>query len=367
MRKFFQTLQLVFIMSIVALCLCSCVKIDVHIETSARQSTEPPNRLSECTPDLPLAPDNMPNIENEGLKVSLPTITKQPVSENVESGSRTWIISQADGADGMRWFFRRPDATENYNISNTLSALSGLELEVLDKGTLALRNIPAEMDGWSVCAEFYNAAGSVFSQWAVIKVVNNLELYKPILDNLRYVVDVYNCETEYNEDLDPYRLNSGFGFTGVDGAGYKLEDLDNNGVEELIIGYREGSPGICGIFTLRDNYPVILARSSGRALLKYAGGNRIYYSRGPGESGTVIDTVYEVNGAVLDTECCCFTFLDSDDVYKSYYAEGIDVVNLEGSNSIEQYRVSDSEAERLHREIADSVTLVPITDLVPVT
>ena len=366
MKKSFRVLMFALGMTMAVQCLCACVQIDIHIEPEKEQASDSPVRLSECTPELPLVPDDMPNVENEGLKISLPTITKQPVGESVERGSRTWIISQADGADGMRWFFRKPEAEENCNISQTLSALPGLELEVLDKGTLALRNIPEQMDGWSVCAEFYNASGSVFSQWAVIKVVNSLELYKPILDNLRYVVDVYNCETEYNEEFDPYRLNSGFGFMGVDGAGYKLADLDNNGVEELIIGYREGSPGICGIFTLRDNYPVVLGRSSGRAFLNYAGGNRIYYSRGPGGAGTVINTIYEVNGAVLDTVCSCFTAMDYDDVYKSYYAEGVDVVNLEGTESITRYRISDSDAEKLHREIADSVTLVPITGLTPI-
>ena len=365
MGKSLQALLILLMLSM-TLCLCSCVEVDIHIEPAAKQSTDTEIRLSECTPDLPLAPDNLPHIENEDLNISLPTITKQPISENVEIGSRTWLISQADGADGMRWYFRQPDNTVDYDVTNALSALPGLELEVLDKGTLALRKIPIEMDGWSVRAEFYNAAGNVYSDWAVIKVVDTLELYKPILDNLRYVVAVYNCETEYNEDFDPYRLNSGFGFTGADGAGYKLVDLDNNGVEELIIGYREGSPGICGIFTLRDNYPVVLGRSSGRAFLSYAGGNRIYYSRGPGGSGTLINTIYEVNGAALDTVRSCFTAMDYDDVYKSYYAEGIDVVNLEGSNLIEQYRISDSEAEDLHREIADSVTPVPITDLIPV-
>ena len=365
MGKSLQALLILLMLSM-TLCLCSCVEVDIHIEPAAKQPADTGIRMSECTPDLPLVPDNLPHIENENLNISLPTITKQPISENVEIGSRTWLISQADGADGMRWYFRQPDDTKDYDITNTLSALPGLELEVLDKGTLALRNIPIEMDGWSVRAEFYNAAGSVYSDWAVIKVVDTLELYKPILENLQYIIDVYNNETEYNADFDPYSLNNCFGFTGVEGVGYKLADLDNNGVKELILGYGNGDPGMCGIFTLRDNFPVVLARSSGRSFLSYAGDNRIYYRSGPGGSATKIDTVYEVNGAVLDTVCCCFSFIDADNIYKSYYSEGVDVVNLEGSNLIEQYRVSDSEAENLHREIADSVTPVPITDLIPV-
>ncbi len=362
MRKFLLillTLSITFI-------LCSCVKIDIHIEPSAKQYEKNVIHLSECTPDLPLVPENMPNIENESKNIPLPVITKQPVGENVESGSRTWLISQADSADGMRWHFRQPDTTVDYDITSTLSALPGLELEVLDKGTLALRNIPAEMDDWSIRAEFYNAAGSVYSDWAVIKVVNTLELYKPIFDNLRYIIDVYNNETQYAAANDKYSLNNCFGYTGVDGVGYKLDDLDNNGVKELILGYSNGSPEICGIFTLRDNYPVVLGRSSGRSFLRYAGGNRLYYSCGAGGPSIKINTIYEVNGAVLDTVRCCFSFLDADDIFKSYYAEGIDVVNLEGSNSIENYRISDSEAETLHNTIANSVTLKPLTDLIPV-
>lgn len=363
MRKFILTLIVLSML----FSLCSCIKVEISIEPPEIQASDSKIKLSECTPNLPLVPEGVPNIEGEGTSISKPKVIKQPISENVESGSRTWLISQADDAEGMRWYFKPPEGIEEFNIYEAQAELPGIELETLDKGTLALRNIPIEMDGWSARAEFYNASGSVFSDWAVINVVDTEVLYKPILENLKYIIDVYNGTTTYEAISDPYSLRNCFGFIGVEGAGYMLEDLDNNGVRELIIGYRNGNPEIAGIFTLRDNYPVVLGRSSGRVFLSYAGENKIYYSCGPGGPGKVINTIYEVNGAVLNTVRCCYSFMDNDNVYKSYYSEGLDVVNLEGSDEIEQYRISDSEAQTLHTEIAESVVPVPLTDLIPVS
>lgn len=97
-------------------------------------------------------------------------IIKSPTGETVNEGESTSFISRAENAEKIIWHIVSPDAGLNLIVKEALQYFSGLEITGAGTEKLYLGNIPYEMNGWSVCAEFTDAGGSVFSEAAVLKV-----------------------------------------------------------------------------------------------------------------------------------------------------------------------------------------------------
>ncbi|MGI5976116.1 MAG: PKD domain-containing protein [Candidatus Limivicinus sp.] len=100
-------------------------------------------------------------------------ITKQPTGETVDAGGSALFIAKADNAKSHVWRIVSKDTTQTVTAKEAPGFFRGLNVSGADTDTLALSNIPASMDGWSVECKFTGNDGSVlFTNGAVIRVKN---------------------------------------------------------------------------------------------------------------------------------------------------------------------------------------------------
>ena len=80
-------------------------------------------------------------------------ITKNPRSETVPAGGKTWFIAHADNAVSLTWRCVDKDGF-SVSLEDALAQHPGLTLEVLEDDTIAVGNIPLSFDGWGIQARF---------------------------------------------------------------------------------------------------------------------------------------------------------------------------------------------------------------------
>jgi hypothetical protein len=113
--------------------------------------------------------------EGPAEKDPIPTITKSPTSETVEAGGSCWFSAKHEHAILAEWFFVEPGWTDEASINEISYKDIGTKfpkLTVVDgnRGTMLLKNIPAEMDGWQVFCRFSNDSGAADTSWATIHI-----------------------------------------------------------------------------------------------------------------------------------------------------------------------------------------------------
>lgn len=196
-------------------------------------------------------------------------ITKHPSSETVSAGGRTWFITSAENATQITWEFFSPDGTM-YSLQQTASAHPGLILEVLPEDTLGLRQIPASFSGWSARARYDRPGGTATTERATITV---RESSAPAKNSPVYYHDPYGDIIEIYRTV--HRSGTGNFDLGVselvnpyDFLGYTLQDLDGNGINELILAsdeYNTSFPNVVyAIYTLQNNEAVCVTTSHSR-------------------------------------------------------------------------------------------------------
>lgn len=211
-------------------------------ETTAIPTTPP---VTETVPTPTTAPTAPPAI----------IITKHPTSETVSAGGRTWFITSAENETQITWEFFSPDGTM-YSLQQTMSAHPGLILEVLPEDTLGLRQIPASFSGWSARARYDGPGGTATTNRATITI---RDPYGEVIETYRAVhrSGTGNIEKGISELVNPY-----------DFLGYTLQDLDGNGVQELILAsdeYNSNYPNIIySIYTIRNGEAVCATNSYAR-------------------------------------------------------------------------------------------------------
>lgn len=97
-------------------------------------------------------------------------ITKQPTGETVDVGGSALFIARADNATSHVWRLVSADTTKTVNATDAHTYFPGLSVLGADSDTLTLLNIPAALNGWSVECKFIGAAGTLYSNGAIIKV-----------------------------------------------------------------------------------------------------------------------------------------------------------------------------------------------------
>ena len=193
-------------------------------------------------------------------------ITKNPSSETVSAGGRTWFITSAENETQITWEIFSPDGTM-YSLQQAMSAHPGLILEVLPEDTLGLRQIPVTFSGWSARARYDGPGGTATTNRATITV---LEATKPQTTT--------NAGNPYANIIETYRTVHRTGTGNIekgiselvndyDYVGYAEVDLDGNGIKELIL----ASDGnniypfvIYEIYTLRNGNPILVTSSRAR-------------------------------------------------------------------------------------------------------
>ncbi len=238
-------------------------------------------------------------------------ITKNPTSEAIAIGGKTWFIAHADNAASLTWQMTGPDGVIYYSLDSAMAIHPGLKLEALDGDTLAVSNVPLSANGWGVVALFENENSSAVTDPAYLYVGDFLTAYSGIIDAYKtaYARGEGRFEYAMQHDLSEIVRYS-------TGAGYALKDLDKNGIPELIIegiGTDDFSKGIAyGIYTLVNDQPVRLATSWER--------NRYYIctdstilNEGSGGAGHSVITVFRLSGQTLNPVENLMTYFDGNE------------------------------------------------------
>ncbi len=149
-----------------------------------------------------------------------------------------------------------------------------------------------------------------------------------------------------------------------DGVGYALEDLDQNGVPELLI-FGSGNVDefanqiLYGLYTLVDGSPVNVATSQARNRYYLRTDNSIY-SEGSGGASHSYFTVWHLNGSSLEETEIVFTDWDESRNETVCYHQMGHSDNLPGDNSI---RITDSEFQTRWDEMRSSIYVPQLTTI----
>ena len=100
-------------------------------------------------------------------------ITKHPTGETVKEGASALFIARADNAVKREWRIVSKDTTKTVPVSQAAHYFSGLMVSGDQTDSLALSNIPAAMNDWSVECKFTGADGrTLYTKGAIIKVIS---------------------------------------------------------------------------------------------------------------------------------------------------------------------------------------------------
>ena len=250
-------------------------------------------------PDRTYGDASIPNAEPMSSAVVPPSnikITKNPTSEALTVGGKTWFIAHADNAVSVEWTFNDSKGA-SFDLEMTMALNPPLELEVLEGDTIALRNVPQSLNGWSVQANYSDGSSTVSTEPAVIYVGNFLDTYSGVISQYRNAYE--------GSDKSPgYAFDNGISefISYSNHVGYALKDLDKNGVPELIIagmGTEDFSNNVVyAIYTIENGQSVKICESQARQRYYLMTDNRIYMQ---GSSGAAYSNFefYEVRGSKL--------------------------------------------------------------------
>ncbi len=222
-------------------------------------------------------------------------ITKNPTSESISIGGKTWFIAHAKNATGMNWELVDPDGGV-HTLDDAMAMNPGLNLQALEGDTIAVSNVPASVNGWGVQASFYNQNGSTSTSPAYIYVGDFLNAYSSVIEKYRLAtpanIVTFEAAAEYN--VSNYICN-------YDQVGYALKDLDKNGIPELLIaGFTPkrdfasyATPILFEVHTLINGKPIQILTSAitgeGNQRYNLTRSNLIYYEGFNGNIGHLFE------------------------------------------------------------------------------
>lgn len=227
---------------------------------------------------------------------ALPVVTKNPTSEALNVGGKTWFIAHAENANSLTWLMVDPLGNQ-YSLDGTMALMSGLSLDALEGDTLAVSNVPAELNGWGITARFDNDAGYRMTEPAYIFVGDFLTAYSS-------AIELYRSGKQLSVATGANTLEYGISEMAnyYQSVGYALKDLDKNGIPELIVAGIDSeiysTDPFFEIFTLENNLPVSIIRSYPRVRYYLMRDNRILLEGSGGASNSSIE-LYQVNGSRL--------------------------------------------------------------------
>ena len=244
-------------------------------------------------------------------------VTKNPTSEALAVGGKTWFIAHASNALSLTWELVDPQGNV-YTIEEAMALHPGLSLEALKGDTLAVSNAPESLNGWGARARFDGQGNSAWSNLATIYVGDYAGAYGSVIQTYKRAVELGNitAETAWAYNISEY-------IVGCAHVGYALKDLDKDGTPELIIADCDGSAGqvVFDLYTLYNGSPVQLAMSQARSRW-YLRTDNLMYNEASGGAAYSYFSLYRKTGTELSGVRCAFTWLSSAGDVEYYYQEG---------------------------------------------
>jgi hypothetical protein len=284
-------------------------------------------------------------------------ITKNPSSESLAVGGKTWFIAHASNAESLTWELLNPQGTP-YSLADAMAANPGLKLEALEGDTLAVSNMPLSADGWSVRARFDGQGTFAYTEPATLYVGDYVNLYASVIQAYKAAYETgnsQNLEDLWNNDLSEMTAYS----TGV---GYALKDLDKDGTPELLVaglGTEDFSEGmVYALYTLYNGVPVQLAVSQARNRW-YLRSDNLMYNEASGGAANSYFSLYRKTGTELSGIRNVFTWPDGDTGVSYYYQEG--TVAFEPVQG--DVKLSEAEFNAKRQELRGTIFVPPLTKI----
>ena len=302
----------------------------------------------------PWPEEESPSLFAEGPAV---VITKNPSSEAVSVGGKTWFIAHADNAFTLTWQLVDPEGRV-YAQEEAMDLHPGLQLEALEGDTLAVSNVPLSLNGWGIQAVFDGDNNLAVTEPAYLYVGDFVAAYGSAIEAYR---DAYAAGNNRNAGYMWEHELSELAAYSI-GVGYALKDLDKNGIPELLI-YGIGSEDddaertILALYTLENGQPVNLFFSSARMVYFLRTDNSILY-RGSGGASYTYVTLKTLSGSALEDAEMVFTDYDEASNATVFYAQQGYSENLPSEKSV---RITEDEYYSRWQEWEAGVYVPPLT------
>ena len=280
-------------------------------------------------------------------------ITKNPTSEALVVGGKTWFTAHAENAQTLTWQLIDPEGTL-HTVPDAAARNPGLMLEVLEDDTIAVSEVPLSLNGWAIQARFDGNGDTAVTIPAYIFVGDYINAYNPVIERYRKAknAEISHFGQANERDVSEWIIP-------CESVGYALVDLDRNGIPELIlagIGTSDTDAGILfDVYTFHIDKPVRICMSTGRGRYYLLSDNRIYYE-GSGGASISIHEFYTLDGTKLQFQERYFCFYDSQNFGPYFYHMTQDTehfLDRKPENYEEKIPLSDFPARReaIHRNI----------------
>ena len=277
-------------------------------------------------------------------------ITKNPTSESIAIGGKTWFIAHADNAVSLSWQLVDPEGTV-YSLEQAMERHPGLSLQALEGDTLAVSNAPQSLNGWGIQAVFDGEGNLAVTTPAYIYVGDYVTAYRSVIDAYRLAYSTGNSQN--GQYLWEHGLSEVAAYSS--GVGYALKDLDKNGIPELIIagmGTDDFSENMAyDFYTQVNGIPVNIATSQARARYYLLTDNTLLSEGSGGASYTYI-TLHKVNGNSLADLDMVFTDYDEASGATVFYSQQGHSDTLPSEKSA---RISENEFQTRWEQWKDKV------------
>ncbi len=278
--------------------------------------TEPePSPISVPEPVPTAAPEAVP--VQSGPQV---VVTKNPTSEALAVGGKTWFVAHATDALSLTWEIVDPQGNV-YSLADAMSRHPGLSLEALQGDTLAVSNVPQSLNGWGARARFDGRGGTAYSTTATIYVDDYARAYASVIEayKVAYTSGNRTAQFAFDNDMSEYIVGSSH-------VGYALKDLDKDGTPELIIADADGAEGESGyivfdLYTLYNGLPVQLAVSQARNRW-FLRSDSLLYNEASGGAAYSYRSLYRKTGTELSGMRSAFTWPNDAGSVDYYFQEG---------------------------------------------
>lgn len=282
-------------------------------------------------------------------------ITKDPSSEALGIGGKTWFIAHANNAHTLTWRILSPEGVV-YSLAEAMQMHPGLKLEALEGDTIAVSNVPITMNGWAVQARFDGVGNYQTTTPAYIYVGDFVTAYASVIN--KYKAFPYSSKTlGYAWENSISEL-----LCYADSVGYALKDMDKDGIPELLIAAMGSSTydkALFDLYTLNNGVPVQLGFSWPRSVMYLRTDNTVFNSSSGGAAYHQYE-IRQINGAHLEPVECVFTDNHEGAISPDYYIQHGQSSYSPNANA---KLITESEATAKIAEYEAKIYLPPLTKI----